>query len=214
MALQERLIAFAMLGAEWVMWVLVALSVIGLAIVFERAFLLFTSRDDVAKLKGELIALLKTNKKSEASDRLGQSKSFEAQIAKSALDAAEGGQESVEHVLAGSTQLAKLEMEKNLVFLGTVGNNAPFVGLLGTVIGVIRAFAALEQSKGQVTDQLMSEIGEALVATAIGILVAIPAVAFFNFFQRVIKSRLARADAMGRDILAFVSANQHAAAKP
>ncbi len=93
-------------------------------------------------------------------------------------------------------------MERNLAFIGTVGNNAPFVGLLGTVIGIIRAFQALDESQGQVSEGLMAEVGEALVATAIGLLVALPAVAAYNFFQRVIKGRLAWSDALGHDILA------------
>jgi biopolymer transport protein ExbB len=100
-------------------------------------------------------------------------------------------------------------MERNLAFLGTVGNNAPFVGLLGTVIGVMRAFAALDQSGGQVSEGLMREIGEALVATAIGLLVAIPAVAFFNFFQRTIRLRIGRAEALGRDLLAYLKEREN-----
>jgi len=87
-------------------------------------------------------------------------------------------------------------------FLGTLGANAPFVGLLGTVIGIVRAFHLLDQSGGKVSSGLMSEVGGALVATAIGIIVALPAVAFFNGFQRVIKTRLSRADALGRELLA------------
>ena len=95
-------------------------------------------------------------------------------------------------------------MERNLAFLGTVGNNAPFVGLLGTVIGVIQAFHALDQSGGQATAGVMATVGEALVATAIGLLVALPAVAFFNYFQRVIRYRLTWADVLGRDLLAHL----------
>ena len=97
-------------------------------------------------------------------------------------------------------------MERNLAFLGTVGNNAPFVGLLGTVIGIIGAFKKLDESAGQVTAGLMAQIGEALVATAIGILVALPAVAFYNFFMRTIRNRLSRADALGRHVLAMLKA--------
>jgi biopolymer transport protein ExbB len=94
-------------------------------------------------------------------------------------------------------------MEKNLALLGTLGNNAPFVGLLGTVIGIVRAFRELEHSTGQVSAGLMSEIGEALVATAAGLLVALPAVAFFNLYQRLIRTRLGRAGALCHEILAF-----------
>ncbi len=207
MGIQERLTAFAMLGAEWVMWVLVGLSVVGLAIVLERAYAFFATRDDVLTLKDRFLDKLRAGDREGASALLEQSRSVEAQVVAAGLEASADGTEAVEHRLAGASQMAKLHMERNLTFLGTVGNNAPFVGLLGTVIGVIRSFAALEQSEGQVSDALMSEIGEALVATAIGILVAIPAVAFFNLFQRMIKSRLAQADDFGRALLAWCSAN-------
>ena len=123
--------------------------------------------------------------------------------------AADDGAEAVAERLAGATSIARTQMERNLGFLGTVGNNAPFVGLLGTVIGVIRAFHALDESAGKVTSGLMAEVGEALVATAIGLLVALPAVAFFNFFQRLIRYRLTWADALGRDLLAHLKGLAH-----
>ena len=95
-------------------------------------------------------------------------------------------------------------MERNLAFLGTLGNNAPFVGLLGTVIGIVRSFHALNANVGQVSAGLMAEIGEALTATAIGLLVALPAVAFFNLFQRLIRVRLSRAEALCHEIIAHL----------
>lgn len=206
MQIQERLTAFAMLGASWVLWLLVGLSIIGLAIVLERTYYLLASRDDVAKLKADVLRSLDTHDVNQAKQRLHESKSFEAKVVSAGLDAVDKGAASAEERMAGETQLARIQMERNLAFLGTVGNNAPFVGLLGTVIGVIRAFHSLNESAGQVTSGLMSEVGEALVATAIGILVALPAVAFYNIFQRIIRARLARADALGRDILAYLKA--------
>jgi biopolymer transport protein ExbB len=98
----------------------------------------------------------------------------------------------------------KLRLERRLAFIGTVGSNAPFVGLLGTVIGIIRAFHALDASGGQMSTALMAEIGEALTATAIGLFVALPAVALFNVFSRQIATRIARAEALGRELLSFV----------
>jgi biopolymer transport protein ExbB len=118
--------------------------------------------------------------------------------------------------MQGEQQIAKLHMERNLVFLGTVGNNAPFVGLLGTVIGIIRAFHSLDESQGKVTAGLMADVGEALVATAIGIMVALPAVAAFNYFQREIKTRQARGSALGSHVLSYLMsprANQTQAAE-
>jgi len=208
MNIQERLTAFAMLGATWVMWLLVVLSIIGLAIVLERAYYLITSRDDIRALKNDLLRLLQSGDVEGARKRLARSRSFEARVAAAGLLSVDEGAASAEQRIESESKLAKVQMERNLAFLGTVGNNAPFVGLLGTVIGVIRAFHSLDQSAGQITSGLMSQIGEALVATAIGILVALPAVAFFNFFQRVIRTRLARADALGGDVLAFMKAER------
>lgn len=208
MSIQERLTAFAMLGASWVLWLLVGLSVIGLAIILERAFLFFRTRDDFRKLGDDLRDSLAKNEVEKARDRLKNSPTYEARIVAAGLTDVADGADSAEERLARETQIARLEMEQNLVFLGTVGNNAPFVGLLGTVIGIIRSFAALNTSNGQVSAALMNEIGEALVATAIGILVAIPSVAAFNYFQRVIKTRLGRADALGRDVLAYLKSDR------
>jgi biopolymer transport protein ExbB len=208
MKIEERLSAFAHLGASWVMWLLVLLSVVGVAIMLERAYFFFVTSDDVGRLKRDLLAMLGKKDYEGAQRRLAASRSFEARIAGAGLAAIDEGPESVEERIEGEKELARLSMERNLVFLGTVGNNAPFLGLLGTVIGVIRSFAALNASQGQVSPALMAEIGEALVATAIGILVALPSVAVFNTFQRIIKSRLARAEALGHDVLAALKSRR------
>jgi biopolymer transport protein ExbB len=202
--IQERLTAFAMLGATWVMWLLIVLSVIGVAIIFERVFYFFSSRDDVRKLQEDLRLFLAKNDLAGARERLSQSKSFQARIVYSGIEVVDDGPEAVQERLAGEAAVARTQMERNLGFLGTVGNNAPFVGLLGTVIGVIKAFHVLDESAGKVTSGLMTEVGEALVATAIGLLVALPAVAFYNYFQRLIRYRLTWADALGRDLLAYL----------
>lgn len=211
MNIQERLTAFAMLGASWVMWLLVLLSVVSLAIVLERAYYFFATRDDVASLKRDLLSLLGKGDLVGARDRLTRSRSFEAKIAFAGLEAVDDGAPAAEERIARETSLSRLQMERNLAFLGTVGNNAPFLGLLGTVIGIIRAFRELNNSTGHVSPDLMKEIGEALVATAIGILVALPAVAFFNAFQRGIKGRLSRGEALGHDVLSFLKGAKRSA---
>ncbi len=206
MDLQSRLTDFAMNGAAWVMWLLVALSIIGFAIAMERAYTLIRSRDQIGPLGEDVKRLLQRGDFDAAHARLVQSPSFEARVVDAGLSQAAGGPKAVEEKMAGAMQLAKLQMEKRLAFLGTLGANAPFIGLLGTVIGIVRSFHLLETTAGSMSSGLMAEVGEALVATAIGILVALPAVAFFNAFQRVIKSRLAHADALGRELLAHIPA--------
>ena len=197
----NRITSLAEFGASWVLWLLVALSIVAVAVAIERAVLFLSSRDDIVKLRDELRALLSRGEAGAAHRKLEESPSFEARVAAAGLNA--DGSASAEERIAGETELVKLTMEKNLTVLGTLGNNAPFIGLLGTVIGIVRAFRELEHSSGQVSAGLMAEIGEALVATAVGLVVALPAVAFFNFYQRVIRARLARAGALGHEILAF-----------
>ena len=211
MDIQERLTAFAMLGAEWVMWLLVILSIFVVAIVLERAYYLIATRDDLVALRNELIKKLRGGDVEGARRRLKASKSFEARIALAGLDASEDGAEAAEERMAAESALSRLAMERNLAFVGTVGNNAPFVGLLGTVIGIIRAFHELDQSGGTVSAGLMAEVGEALVATAIGLLVALPAVAFFNLFVRMIKARLSRGSALSSEVLAYLRSGRPAA---
>ncbi|MBN1655331.1 MAG: MotA/TolQ/ExbB proton channel family protein [Deltaproteobacteria bacterium] len=207
MDIQQRLTAFALLGATWVMWLLVVLSVIGLAVILERAYYMIVSRGNIDRLRKALQSDLEKNDVESAQKSLTNIKSLEARIARVVLESAANGAEVARERMAAEQQILKIQMERNLVFLGTVGNNAPFVGLLGTVIGIIRAFHTLDDSAGKVTAGLMADIGEALVATAIGILVALPAVAAYNTFQRIIKTRLARAEALGDYIIAYLKTN-------
>jgi biopolymer transport protein ExbB len=200
----ERINRIAEYGSAWVLWVLIIASVIALAIVVERLVLFLSSRDNLTRLRREIRVLLDRGDVEGARKRLDASPSFEASIARAGLDAS--GAPSAEERIQAEQQVARLTLERNLGFLGTLGSNAPFVGLLGTVIGIVRAFHELSATTGQVTAGLMSEIGEALIATAVGILVAIPAIASFNFFQRAIKVRLGQSDALGREVLAYLKA--------
>jgi len=202
MDLFDRLSGLTQYGSLWVLWLLVCLSVFALTIALERAVLFFSSRDDVLGLRRELRGLLRDGNVALARKRLEHSPSFEARIAVAGLDSENAG--SAEERMRGEHQVARLTMERNLAFLGTLGNNAPFIGLLGTVIGIVRAFRELAHAKGQMSAALMAEIGEALVATAVGLLVALPAIAAFNLFQRTIRARLGRADALSGEVLAHL----------
>jgi biopolymer transport protein ExbB len=213
MDIQQKLTGFAMMGATWIMWLLVALSVGGVAVALERAIYLILTRENVRRLKQQILALLRTGDLDEVRARLSRSRSHVAGIISATLEGHGDGTAAAEERMNGATQLAKLRMEKRLAFLGTLGSNAPFIGLLGTVIGIIRAFHQLNDAAGKVTSGLMANVGEALVATAIGILVALPAIAFYNAFQRIIRARLARAQAFGHEVLALLKA-EHAPGAP
>jgi len=208
MDIQTKITSLAGMGATWIMWVLVGLSVGGLAIALERALYLALRSDNLRKLKSDVLALLRMGDTTAARARLAKSKSFEAQVVAAGLEEPADGAASAEERMNGAAQLAKLRMERRLAFLGTLGSNAPFLGLLGTVIGIVRAFHELNGAAGRVTSGLMAEVGEALVATAVGIMVALPAIAAYNYFQRVIKGRITRADSFGKEVLALLKSEQ------
>ena len=92
--------------------------------------------------------------------------------------------------------LERSSLETNLIVLGTLGNNAPFVGLFGTVLGIIKAFNDLAVTGSSGVGVVMAGISSALIATAFGILVAIPAVVANNSFQRSLKNKIANAQSL------------------
>jgi biopolymer transport protein ExbB len=202
MNIERALGALTSFGAGWVLWLLVLLSVLGVAIIIERIVYLWSSADDVSRLSRELHELFEHDDLQRARHRLEESPSFEARIAAATLERREPS--GAEQQMLAESERARLKMERRLAFLGTLGNNAPFIGLLGTVIGIIRAFRELESGAGQVSAGLMAEIGESLAATAVGLFVALPAVAAFNAFQRVIRSRLSHGEALGREVLGYL----------
>jgi biopolymer transport protein ExbB len=88
--------------------------------------------------------------------------------------------------------------------LGTLGNNTPFIGLFGTVLGIIKAshdLTASQATGGQAANAVMAGVFEALVATAVGLLVAIPAVVAYNVFQRRVRAAMSGVDALAHAIL-------------
>ena len=96
MDIQERLTAFAMLGAGWVMWLLVALSIVTVAIAIERAYVFFARRDDSRGLREDLQRFLGKGDVAGAQARVGQSKSFEAEVVGAALGIVDQGAHAVE----------------------------------------------------------------------------------------------------------------------
>lgn len=201
MNIEDKITQLSELGAGWVMWLLVGMSVISLAIVIERAWVLWRSRETESE-RETLEALLRSRDHREALAKAKSRPGLTARVVAQGLANLTAGPKAMEERAAAETERERLRLEQRLGFLGTVGSNAPFVGLLGTVIGIIRAFQEMNLAGGELTSGLTAEIGEALVATAVGLLVALPAVAAFNFFQRLIRRRLVRAGATSRELVA------------
>jgi biopolymer transport protein ExbB len=198
-------------GAAWVLWLLLGLSLASLAIAIERGLFFRGRGGDLPALSAALERhLLRADVEGARAELVG-SRALAAAVADAGLRVAHLGPAGVEKAMQGACAVERERLEARLAFLGTLGNNAPFVGLFGTVIGVIQAFAQLgvgaQGTAGQAVSQaVMAGIAEALIATAVGIGVALPAVAFYNYFQRRIARLLAGTEALTALVLAHLLA--------
>jgi len=195
-------------GATPILYLMIALSIISVAIMIERGWFFIMVRENVERLASALAGRLNADDVSGARELVAASKSAEAAIVAAGLQQLGRGADAAQEAMASATALQRMRLERRLAFLGTLGNNAPFIGLLGTVIGIVQAFEKLQNggmgggATGPATD-VMGAIAEALVATAIGLTVAIPAVAAFNYFQRRIRATLSNSDALTHILLAY-----------
>lgn len=202
MSLIEYFKEFALLGAEWVMWLLVGLSVVSVSIMFERWRFFRRYAYDPALIGQRIVPFVRARDFDGARKVLAETPGMEATVLSEGFLVFERGPAAVEEAMAGATARERPELDKRLWFLGTLGNNAPFIGLFGTVLGIIVAFQKLSESDKESSKMVMQGISEALVATAVGILVAIPAVVAYNMLQRSVKRILSHTDALCHVLLA------------
>jgi len=190
-------------GSRWVLWLLLGLSILAIAVIAERIWFFIQEAAPKARLAAAMAALRDAGP-SAAAAKLAGAPSMEAAVARACLAHAADGAAAVEEHKAATLELERIRYEKRLAFLGTLGNNAPFIGLFGTVLGIIRAFNDLAANTAQGSQAVMSGIAEALVATGIGLLVALPAVATYNAFIRRVETTTSSAEAIAHQILAHI----------
>jgi len=194
-------------GASWVLWLLIAISVLSVAVMLDRLRVFWAQKDELPTLVRDLHRLLGEHNLLGAEARLARSPNAESAIVLAGLTQWQNGTAAAGEAMAAASGIQRARLERRLLFLGTVGNNAPFLGLLGTVIGVLGAFdelgkgSAAGAASALAPERVMGTIAEALVATAVGLLVAIPAVAVFNYFQGLLNAVLGNAETLGHVLL-------------
>jgi biopolymer transport protein ExbB/TolQ len=206
MQLSEKLLQVARLAGPVVLWLLIILSVLSIGVIVERWWWFRRRRVDTRALGAEVLGALQDGGYEQARGILLQSRAAEAHIVAEALEWAGNGTEPFLEMLEKGLRERRIEIESGLLFLGTLGNNAPFIGLFGTVLGIVTAFrelgAATSGGSGSMNN-VMGGIAEALIATAVGIMVAIPAVVAYNVFSRRASQIVG---ALGNVVVAFLTA--------
>ncbi len=201
----EKLLAITSLGSEWVLWLLLALSVTSLGVIVERLIYYARIRLDFVNFSREVTRRLIDNDIDGIKGMCSTSQSIESQTILRGLEYKDRGVEAMDQSMTGFLFGEKQKLDHGLVILGTLGSNAPFIGLFGTVIGIIQAFSDLATNPAGGPSVVMAGISEALIATAVGLIVAIPAVIAFNGFQRIVRRKLSNAEALKGLVIAHFS---------
>lgn len=167
--------------------ILLFCSVLSISFMIERILYFRKAGGSGDEILAHVHKLLEQDKAVEAQNWCHRQKSAVSQVIHYGLLHAARPRKDLEDLLATKRMEERLKLEKNLGVLGTLGNTAPFIGLFGTVVGIIRAFRDLAASGGGGPSVVAKGIAEALVATAAGLLVAIPAVIVYNYFMKKVK---------------------------
>ena len=198
--------ALALTGGEWVIYILLFFSVLAMAIILERWIVLMREKKFAAAARQIFLELVEDQSDirwPQIVQTLESNRGFLALTLSDALRHAHHGPESAEEHLESAMLSRRQKLEKRLIILGTLGNNAVYVGLFGTVLGVIKAFRDLAASQGG-PEVVMQGLSQALIATAVGLMVALPCTAAYNFFQKQIKDLCVESESLGRIFLARI----------
>ena len=196
------------LGVDWILILLILLSILSVGLVIERLLFLRRNTVPVRALQHPLAKALRESPEAAKKVLSGYS-GMETVVTSAGIDEISRGVAAVEEVMAATEALERQRYERFLSFLASVGSNAPFIGLLGTVIGIMGAFADLQVSMSATADAnrtqaIMGSISEALVATAVGLFVAIPAVWAYNQLRTKVKQVHGNTAALSGIVLAHL----------
>jgi biopolymer transport protein ExbB len=210
------LLKFTMVGAEWVLWLLVLLSIVSVALIVERGLYFYNHRVDGDQLGQQVEQLLGEGNVRAVWDLVNGSDCIEHEVVAAGLPALRRGATACSEAMMAAKARLKPVLDSRLSVLATIGSNAPFVGLLGTVLGIVKAASDLAGgASGQANpNAVMAGVFEALVATAVGLFVAIPAVVAYNLFSRQVRTTVAQVDALAHLVLANVRVESKKGAAP
>ena len=204
----RTILALPIFRTEWVLYLLLALSVISIGIMVERWFFYRRRSVDVDAVRDSLSKSLEKGDYEGAAAALQERDSLETNVVLVGLKAYLKGPESVEDLIAGALGRERARYESRLGFLATLASNAPYIGLFGTVLGIIRSFRDLATNMADASSSVMAGIAEALVATAVGLVVAIPAVVAYNAFRGRVKSSVTGCQMLARILLSQLKSTE------
>lgn len=202
--MNERIFAIAHLADQAVLLLLVILSLVSIAMIIERFNVLRKVVNRSKCHQKTLESAIARDDLSSVSIIAEDKNSIEGKAMAFALKRMEKGNiEGIDEVFSAIVQVEKPRLERSLGFLATVGSNAPYIGLFGTVLGIMKSFNDMASAADGGQSTVMAGISSALIATAAGLMVAIPAVLAYNYFQKQVKMVTTNLDTCKQLILAW-----------
>ena len=164
------------------MWWLLMVALTGFVFIIERAWTLSRARVNTRRLIGTIITTLRNDGVQAAAEECQKVRGPIAAILYSGLQKSGKGREAIEKAIGTAGTIEMSFLERGLIWISSVTTIAPLVGFLGTVSGMINAFEAIAASEQVNAKLVASGISEALITTATGLIVAIPATIGYNYF--------------------------------
>ncbi|MDI6781952.1 MAG: MotA/TolQ/ExbB proton channel family protein [bacterium] len=195
----------AVLKESFTMMILLVCSMVLLAFVIERWWFYRKIRVDSNKFMDNIQKFIGAGKFMEAVNFCENTSGAVPAVIKTGLINRYLHKPDLEELMISSRMEQMIKMERFLNILGTLGNISPLIGLFGTVVGIIRAFHDLAASGSGGPAVVAAGISEALVATAAGLMVAIPAVVFYNYFTKEMKTMVMNMDICSRRLLVMLT---------
>ncbi|MCB1193121.1 MAG: MotA/TolQ/ExbB proton channel family protein [Leptospiraceae bacterium] len=190
-------------GEQVIFWIMGFASIIALAVFLERLVIYQRNMRKSDSIREDIVKMIRSRDLGSLSAYSSEKKkSIYARFSEFAMEHYNIGLHGLSELMAGKMVEERIYLERRLPILGTLGNNAPFIGLLGTVLGVIKAFNNLGTLGNQGAEIVMRNIATALLATAAGLLIAIPVVMANNYFSKKVKVMTQNLDILSKEFLA------------
>lgn len=171
---------------SFAMWLLLIISIVGLTYAIERIIYFVKNRKDIRAFCIRVKEMIEKGQFKEIIDICRREPAPVSRMIENGLKEPQMDTAIVYELMSNVINREKVHMENNVGIIGTISHIAPLVGLFGTVVGIIKSFHSIALTGSGGSDIIAMGVAEALVTTATGILVAVPAVILYNYFVRKI----------------------------
>ena len=185
--------------------VLLLMSVVTVTFAIERWWYFSRTGCKVGPLLSALKRHVSAGDDARALETCAKENSGPARVAEAVLKSGATTREDLEHAASAAVEKESVEMERNLIVLGTMSNVAPLMGLFGTVMGIIRSFRDIAVTGSGGSSVIAMGVSEALLTTAVGIVIAVIATMFYNGFIRRVRVRNVQMEEVTRAVLSEIS---------